>query len=51
MHIEQKIMQIKPEPRDAIDRIPILELCELIQELHKKIEDLEDRLERVEWKI
>lgn len=51
MYFEQRLMELKPHPRSAIADIPIRELCELIRELHKKIEQIEDRLDELETNV
>lgn len=50
MNIDKKIKNIKPKPSDGITNIPILELCEILEELNHKIEAIEDRIEEVETK-
>ena len=51
MNIRKKLDEIKPHPRKALPDIPIIELCEIIQELNWKIENLEDELSELKQKV
>ena len=51
MNFEQRLNKIKPHPRKAIANIPIMEICELMEELYKKVEKLEDKIDELESKV
>ncbi len=48
MNIQKELLKITPHPRKAISDIPIGEICNILDELNRKLEAIEDRLEELE---